>query len=541
MSSTVTPTSSHETGSSSAPSTSNEFNTPHGSTVLEAVRSSLVCSGNGSVDGDTVDVVSPVTGDVWLSLPQSTPADVREAAARARAAQRGWAARPLHERTRVARRLHTLILDRAEDIADIIGMETGKARRSAMEEVADVAMTALYYAKSAKRHLGPHRRKAGFPILTHTVEQSVPKGLVGMITPWNYPLTIPISDAIAALLAGNAVVIKPDTQTTLSALWGMELLVEAGLPRDLFLAVTGNPAQIGEALITESDYVAFTGSTATGTHVATECAKRLIGCSVELGGKNPMIVLPDAPLDRAANSIVQSAFSNAGQLCMSIERIYVHRDVFDDFLDKAVDTIKHLTLGVGLDYEFDIGSLVSTQQLERVSAHVEDAVAHGATVHVGGTHRPDIGPYVFEPTLLTGVDESMALCREETFGPVIALYPVDSDDEAIMRANDSDYGLNASVWGSVSRATPVAHQIEAGSVNINEGFTATWTSHDAPMGGFKRSGLGRRHGREGITRFTESRTVSTQRLITIDRPETMSNKDFAQLMLRGLRLLRYLP
>lgn len=541
MSSTVTPTSSQEAGSSPAPSTSNTSKIPDGSAVLEAVQSSLVCSGIGSVSDDTVDVVSPVTGDVWLSLPQSTPADVREAAARARAAQRGWATRPLHERTRVARRLHTLILDRADDIADIIGMETGKARRSAMEEVADVAMTALYYAKNAKRHLGPHRRKAGFPILTHTVEQSVPKGLVGMITPWNYPLTIPISDAIAALLAGNAVVIKPDTQTTLSALWGMELLVEAGLPRDLFLAVTGNPAEIGEALITESDYVAFTGSTATGTQVATECAKRLIGCSVELGGKNPMIVLPDAPLDRAAKSIVQSAFSTAGQLCMSIERIYVHRDVFDGFLAKTIEVIKHLSLGVGLDYEFDIGSLVSKQQLERVSAHVQDAVARGATVHVGGAHRPDIGPYVFEPTLLTGVDESMALCREETFGPVIALYPVDSDAEAVMRANDSDYGLNASVWGSVSRATPVAHQIEAGSVNINEGFTATWTSHDAPMGGFKRSGLGRRHGREGITRFTESRTVSTQRLITIDRPETMSNKDFAQLMIRGLRLLGHLP
>jgi succinate-semialdehyde dehydrogenase / glutarate-semialdehyde dehydrogenase len=254
-----------------------------------------------------------------------------------------------------------------------------------------------------------------------------------------------------------------------------------------------------------------------------------------------MIVLPDAPLDRAAQSIVQSAFSNAGQLCMSIERIYVHRDVFDDFLAKAVDTVNRLTLGVGLHYEFDVGSLISTQQLERVSAHVDDAVARGATVHAGGKHRPDIGPYVFEPTVITGVDESMALCREETFGPVIALYPVDSDAEAVMKANDSDYGLNASVWGSVSRATPVAHQIEAGSVNINEGFTATWTSHDAPMGGFKRSGLGRRHGREGITRFTESRTVSTQRLITIDRPRTMSNRDFAQLMIRGLRLLRHLP
>ena len=507
-----------------------------GQGFLEPVRQLLVAS-----DSACAAVISPLTGEKWLNLPQSDSADLRDAARRARTAQRSWAATPLRERTRVAWRLCDLVLDRAEQLADVIQWETGKSRRSAFEEIADVAMTARYYAKTAARHLGPHRRRAGFPLLTHTVEDSVAKGLVGMITPWNYPFTIPVSDAIPALLAGNAVVIKPDTQTTLSTLWGIELLRQAGLPDDLFLAVSGDPAAIGGGLIAESDYIAFTGSTATGTHVATECAKRLIGCSAELGGKNPMIVLADANLDRASSGVVQAAVSNAGQLCMSIERIYVHTDVFDEFLDRTVHTIESLRLGVGLSYDYDVGSLISQDQLEKVRAHVNDAVAHGATVHCGGRHRPDIGPYVYEPTVLTGVDESMMLCREETFGPVIALYPVESDQEAIERANDSDYGLNASVWGSSAQAREVARHIHAGSVNVNEGFTATWTSHDAPMGGFKKSGLGRRHGRQGITRFTEPRTISTQRAINIDQPQGMDTKRFVGVMTRGLRFLKYLP
>ena len=507
-----------------------------GHRLFDACSSHLVASGSGSAP-----VVSPLTGEPWLTLPRSLPGDVREAASRARSAQVDWAARPLHQRTRVAWRLYDLVLDQAEMLADVIQWETGKSRRSAIEEVVDVAMTAKYYAKTAGKHLGPHRRRSGFPLLTRTTEDAVAKGLIGMITPWNYPFTIPISDAIPALLAGNAVLIKPDGQTTLSTLWGIDLLYQAGLPADLFLAVTGDPAELGAALIAESDYVAFTGSTATGTLVATECAKRLIGCSAELGGKNPMLVLADAPLDRAVSSIGQAAFSNAGQLCMSIERIYVHRDIYDDFLARLIAEVESLRVGVGLGYDHDIGSLISQSQLERVTAHVEDAVAHGATVHTGGRHRPDLGPYVFEPTILSGVDESMMLCRGETFGPVVAVYPVDSDEEAIRLANDSDYGLNASVWGSLPHARAVARQIEAGSVNINEGFTATWTSHDAPMGGFKKSGLGRRHGREGITRFTEARTISEQRLVNIDKPASLSQAEFSRLMVQGVKLMKHLP
>ena len=510
--------------------------TSPGQQLLDACSEHLVASA-----AHTAEVVSPVTGETWLTLPQSQVGDVREAASRARAAQVEWAALPLHHRTRVAWKLYDLVLERAETLADVIQWETGKSRRSALEEIVDVAMTAKYYAKTAAKHLGPHRRRSGFPLLTRTVEDAVPKGLIGMITPWNYPFTIPISDAIPALLAGNAVLIKPDGQTTLSTLWGIDLLRQAGLPADVFLAVTGNPAELGQALIAESDYVAFTGSTATGTLVATECAKRLIGCSAELGGKNPMLVLADAPLERAASSIGQAAFSNAGQLCMSIERIYVHRDVYDDFLEMLIHQVESLRVGVGLGYDHDIGSLISAAQLERVQAHVDDAVQHGATLHTGGRHRPDLGPFVFEPTILTGVDESMLLCRGETFGPVVAVYRVNSDEEAIALANDSDYGLNASVWGSLPHARTVARQIQAGSVNINEGFTATWTSHDAPMGGFKKSGLGRRHGREGMTRFTEARTISEQRLINIDKPERMSSEEFARMMVRGVKLMKHLP
>ncbi len=507
-----------------------------GAKHLEFVHGALVAGGRS-----TLSVVSPLTANSWLELPQSQPSDVREAARRVRHAQRAWAATPLHYRTRIAWRLHDLVLDRAEMLADVIQWETGKARRGAIEEIVDVAMTARYYARNAGRHLGPHRRRSGFPLIVSTWEDAVPKGLVGMITPWNYPFTIPVSDAIPALLAGNGVLIKPDSQTTLSTLWGITLLREAGLPEDLFLALSGDPAEIGAALIAESDYMAFTGSTTTGTLVATECAKRLIGCSVELGGKNPMIVLDDAPLDRTVRSVTQAAFSNAGQLCMSIERVYVERSIYDTFLSRLVDHVNSLSIGVGQSYDYDVGSLVSASQLERVQAHIDDAVSHGATVHAGGKHRPDVGPYVFEPTVLTGVDESMVLCRSETFGPVIAVYPVDSAHEAIQLANDSDYGLNASVWGSPARAREVAREIEAGSVNINEGFTATWTSHDAPMGGFKKSGIGRRHGREGITRFTEPRTISEARWVSIDKPPAMPTEKFVGLMIRGVKLLKYLP
>lgn len=474
-------------------------------------------------------------------VPWGTEACVSEAAALVRQAQREWAEKPLADRVTVMRRLHDLVLDNYAHIVDIIQTETGKSRQSAMEEVADVAMTARYYSRSAKRHLGPHWRAGAFPIVTSTVERHVPKGVVGMITPWNYPFTLPLSDSIPALLAGNGVVLKPDPKTPFSALIGRQLLAEAGLPENLFLVVTGEPAAIGSALIAESDFVMFTGSTQTGKIIAQACGQRLIDFSAELGGKNPMIVFADAPLDRAVEGTIAACFSNSGQLCMSVERLMVHESIADEFTKKLVERIQALSLGVGLNWDADVGSLISEGQLARVKSHVSDAVDKGAEILVGGKHRPDLGAFVFEPTLLRGVTDEMVLCREETFGPVVSLATFSSDEEAVAKANDTDYGLNASVWGSPKHARSVAERIEAGSVNINEGFTATWASLDAPMGGFKKSGVGRRHGRAGIVKYTDSQTVSRQRLINISRPPGMSGEKFAALMVRGLKLLARLP
>jgi succinate-semialdehyde dehydrogenase / glutarate-semialdehyde dehydrogenase len=489
----------------------------------------------------TVEIVSPIDGSVVESVPWGTVNCVAEAAARVRAAQEKWANTPLSKRVRVMRALHDLVLDRQSDILDIIQLETGNSRQSAFEEIADVAMTARYYARSARRHLGPHRRAGALPLVTDTIERHVPKGLVGMITPWNYPFTLPISDAIPALLAGNGVLLKADPKTPYSALIGVDLLVEAGLPEDLFLVVTGDPSEVGPALIGESDFVMFTGSTKTGKVVAEACAKRLIDFSAELGGKNPMIVLADAPLDRAVEGTISACFSNAGQLCMSVERLMVHESIAEEFTRRLVDRISRLSLGVGLNWEAEVGSLISRSQLERVQAHVNDAREKGAEVLVGGRHRPDLGDYVFEPTLLRGITEDMVLCREETFGPVVGISTFGSDEEAIARANDTDYGLNASVWGAPAHARKVAEQVLAGSVNINEGFTATWASLDAPMGGFKNSGVGRRHGRAGIVKYTDPQTLSRQRLANIARPAGMAAERFAAVMTAGLKTLARLP
>ncbi len=489
----------------------------------------------------TQEHVSPRNQQAIATLPACTSEDVIAAFTQARSAQDEWARTPLQQRTAMVSRFHDLVLEHHELLLDVVQHETGKSRASAFDEVADIGLTAQYYAASARRHLKPAKRQGAFPLLTRTREYYWPKGVVGMITPWNYPLTLPITDALPALLAGNAIVLKPDAQTPLSSLAAIDLLYQAGLPDGLFQVVLGDGPTVGGAIIDNADFVMFTGSTATGKKVAQACGERLIGFSAELGGKNPMIVLDDAPLERALQGTIPAAFSNSGQLCMAIERLYVHDAIYDTFVPALTKAVSELTLGTALDYSYDIGSLISKDQLEKVTGHVEDAIARGARVLTGGSARPDVAAFAFEPTLLENVTEDMALCRGETFGPVVAIYRFHSDDEAIALANDTRYGLNASVWGSPRRAEKVARAIEAGSVNVNEGFTASWASTDAPMGGFKESGVGRRHGREGIVKYTNVQTVATQRGMNVAAPTGMSPEKFAQTLIRGLRLMKKLP
>lgn len=484
----------------------------------------------------------PFTGTVLETIPNCTDEDIAEAVKKARAAQATWKTWSFAKRVQIFIRLHDLLFDCKYEPLELIQLENGKSRHHAMEEVIDGAIVASYYAHNAAKHLKPRHRQGTLPFFTQTWEHHLPKGVVGIISPWNYPLALSISDAIPALMAGNAVILKPDVQTSFTALWVAELFERAGLPIDLFQIVTGDGRVVGPLLIDAVDFVTFTGSTVTGRIVAQQCARRLIGCALELGGKNAMLILPDANLDRAVQSAVQGAFASSGQLCVSFERLYIHQDILDEFIKRFVTATKKLKLGNTFDFSYDIGTLTSQQQLGRVTAHLRDALTKGATVLAGGKPRPDIGPYFFEPTILSQVTPEMKLFTEETFGPVVAVYPFASVEEAVKLANSSLYGLNASIWTKdLKQARQLAHQIEAGTVNINEAYAPAWSSVDAPMGGFKESGLGRRHGREGILKYTEAQTVSAQHTFLLTKIPGFNDEQYSRLAGHLFKLLRRIP
>jgi acyl-CoA reductase-like NAD-dependent aldehyde dehydrogenase len=305
--------------------------------------------------------------------------------------------------------------------------------------------------------------------------------------------------------------------------------------------VAGSGPELGGPIISRSDYVCFTGSTATGRIIAAQCAERLIGCSLELGGKNPLLVLRDADLEKAAEGAVRASFSNAGQLCVSMERMFVADQVYDRFVDRFVARTQAMTLGATLDWDNDMGSLISQDQLDTVEAHVDDAVAKGARVLTGGRARPDLGPYYYEPTILEGVTPDMTCFGQETFGPVVALYRFHDEADAVARANDGRYGLNASIWTrDGARGRALARRIRCGTVNVNEAYGATFGSLGAPMGGMRESGVGRRQGAEGIHRYTEAQSVATQRLVPIAPMLGMSEETNAKVLTASLRLLNKL-
>lgn len=457
---------------------------------------------------------TPMTGAPLASLPVSTPDDVAVAVGTARAAQRSWADVGVRRRAEVFLRFHDLVLERQVELLDLIQLESGKTRHHAFAEIADTANTSRHYARRAASYLRDEHPMGVFPLLTQTVVSHLPKGVVGIVSPWNFPLILAITDAIPALLAGNAVVLRPDLQTSLTALAAHELLLEAGLPEGVLQVVLGPGSSTGQAVVDQTDYVCYTGSTPTGRRVGQSAVARLVGFSLELGGKNSMYVAADADLTKAVAGAVRACFNGAGQVCISAERLLVHRDVFGEFVTRFVEAVEAMKLSTSLEYGPDMGTLVNAAQLETVTRHVEDARARGAIVLAGGRARPDIGPYAYEPTVLTGVTADMECRDAETFGPLVSVYEVGSDEEAIALANDTEYGLNASVWSrDVRRARRIAGRIRTGTVNINDGFIPAWASTGAPMGGMKASGIGRRHGRDGILKYTESQNVTAQHVV----------------------------
>ena len=489
----------------------------------------------------TTTAYAPYDSMLIAELPTSSAEDVADAVARARAAQAIWKQRSVRDRAEVMLRFHDLFVAEQDKLIDLIQWEMGKARFTAWQEILQVANITRHYARKGHKYLSKTSVRGAIPGLTKVAETRVPKGVVGIISPWNYPFYLGVGDTVPALLAGNAVVSKADSQTALTLLLAHDLMERAGLPADLWQVVVGPGGVVGTALIDVVDYIGFTGSTATGRTVAEQAGRRLIGASLELGGKNPLIVRKDADVTKAAEGAVVSSFANTGQMCIHTERVLVHEDVYEKFREEIVRATQALRLGQTFDYTVDVGSLATPAQLAAVAEHVEEARAAGVTILTGGRARPDLGPLMYEPTILEGVDETMAVCHEETFGPVISLYPFATDAEAIALANEGSYGLSASIWSAdVRMARRMAAEIRSGSVNINDGAAAAAGSIEAPMGGMGDSGLGRRHGAEGIRRYTEAQTVAEQRLVPLGPPPSMTLDKFVSVTNAQLKVLRKL-
>lgn len=489
--------------------------------------------------GSAVPVVEVFTGKPVARLPQSSEADVDRAFARARAAQAEWARWPVRRRLAVFERFHRLVLERQSTITDLIQLETGKSRRMAFEELCDIPMVISHYLKHAPRLLRPVRHPGAIPFVSTSTELRKPRGVVGVIAPWNFPFAIGFCDAIPALMAGNGIVLKPDNRTPLSPAYGLKLLREAGIPDGLVHIVCGDGPVVGPAVVDRADFVMFTGSEPTGRRVAAQAAGRLVEACMELGGKNPMIVLSDANLDEAVESAVAGVFDNTGQLCLHIERVYIHESVYPAFRDRFVARVARMRVGPGYDFDAEMGGLVSQDHRDRVAAQVDRAVEHGARVLTGGHARPDLGPTFYEPTVLENVTAGTGLFIDETFGPVVALYPFTTVDEAVRLANDTRYGLSASVWSrDLAAARALGARLEAGHVNVNDSAALAYASKNAPSGGFKASGMGVRNGDQGLLKFTESTNIATLKRQVLTPPPDQPYDEYVDRTLRMLRVMR---
>lgn len=461
-----------------------------------------------------ITVQNPATGEVAGHVPDMT-ADIPSLVARARMAQPTWAALSFAERAAILGAMRRWIVEHRDEVVASTMSETGKTYEDALvNEVFVVADGMQFWERNSERYLRDERARARGPLVLGRkfVVRRRPLGVIGVIAPWNYPLTLGLGDAIPALMAGNTVILKPSDITPLTSQLVSEAFVrEAGLPADVLLVATGR-GDTGAALVDHVDMVMFTGSTATGRKVAARAAERLIPVSLELGGKDPMIVCADADLDRAANAAATWGLLNSGQICMSIERIYVEDEAHDAFVEKLLAAVGATRQrGVTGPGEADVGAMTFPPQLETIERHVADAVAKGAKVLTGGRRGAGPGLY-YEPTVLVDVDHNMECMREETFGPTLPVMRVRDVDEAVQLANDSVYGLASSVYTKDTRkGEAIARRIHAGSTAVNDGLIQ-FMGRSAPFGGSGDSGLGSRHGRDGIVKYTEPHTIMVTRL-----------------------------
>jgi acyl-CoA reductase-like NAD-dependent aldehyde dehydrogenase len=479
-------------------------------TAPKADRAVNGASSNGGA-AERIEVLNPATGGTIGSIAVDSPQSVAETVARVRANQPEWEALGIEGRYRWLGRLRDWLLDNSERVADTMQAETGKVRGDTAAETIYLTDLINFYGTKAAKFIGDETVRPHSPLAASKklMVQYRPYPVVGVISPWNFPLALALGDAIPALQAGAAVIVKPSEFTPL----GLAEIVDAwkgeiGGP-DVFDCVQG-VGETGEALIDNVDFVQFTGSDRTGRKVMARAADTLTPVSLELGGKDPMIVLSDADVDRAANAATWGGMFNSGQVCLSVERIYVEEPVYDEFVAKLTKEVGKLRQGAdGRTPEKDVGAMTSPNQAAVVEDHVNDAVGKGARALTGGGRGEGPGDY-FEPTVLVDVDHSMKVMREETFGPVVGVMKVRDSEEALRFANDTRYGLAASVFGERGRAERVGRRIEAGAVNVND-VIVNYVLMDVPMGGWKESGIGFRHGEQGIKKYCRPESVIVAR------------------------------
>jgi acyl-CoA reductase-like NAD-dependent aldehyde dehydrogenase len=507
---------------------------------MASVDTTAAQSANGQGAGAEIPVENPATGEVIAHVADLGAERVSELARRGRAAQPAWQAIGFDGRNRIIRRLQKWVMDNADRVAATIVSETGKTYEDAyMAEITYVGGAIDYWCKHGASFLAdePISPKTLAVTGKRMVVRYEPLGLIGVIGPWNYPLLNSFGDCIPALLAGNSVILKPSEITPLTSLLVAEGLADSGLPEGVFGVATGRGAT-GAALVDVADMIMFTGSTATGKKVMERAAQTLTPVSLELGGKDPMIVLADADLERAANLAVYYSMFNSGQTCISIERVYVEEPAYDEFVGKVVEKVGALRQGESTGPgTAEVGSMTFSKQVEIVEEHVRDALAKGARALTGGRRRPGKGLF-YEPTVLVDVDHTMKAMTEETFGPTLPIMKVADAEEALTLANDSPYGLGGAVLsGDRERGEQLARRMQAGAVCVNDALL-NYFAVELPMGGWKASGLGARHGAAGIRKYTKQQALFISRLhLKRDLYMFPYKTKTSKLLFKGVRLL----